>query len=76
MKEEYEVAGRETHDKSDIVVESPDSRFNHGDRPFVVRALPCGQLGHYMHLTPNYILNDEVIQEFGSYAKVGRQLIK
>ena len=60
----------ESYDKSDIVADVPDQRFNHGNKPFVIKTTPCGQLGHYMHLTPDYLLNDNIALAYGPYEKV------
>ena len=68
---EYEPAGKETIDKSDILVDKPDDRFDSGDRPFVIKTTECGELGHYMHLTPEYVLDVKTADRYGPYEKVG-----
>ena len=68
-KPEYEVAGNEAIDKSDILVDAPDGRFQQGDMPFVVKTTPCGELGHYMHITPNYLMDPKVSEAYGAVEK-------
>lgn len=67
---EYEAAGREAIDKSDVLVDEPDTRFDQGHRPFVLRNTDCGELGHYMHVTPEYLLDSKVADPYGPYDKV------
>ena len=69
-KSEYEQLTLESHDKSDIVVDIPNKLLNHGDKPFVIKATPCGELGYYMHFTPQYLLDESVGLAFGPYEKV------
>ncbi|XP_071112483.1 calcium-activated chloride channel regulator 3A-1-like [Haliotis cracherodii] len=66
---QYEPQTKETVDKSDILIDQSDDRFSHGNRPFVIKTTPCGELGHYMHLTPAYVLNDTVAAPYGPYDK-------
>ena len=59
-------------DKSDVTV-GPVPRVpgqGQGDAPFTVRTTPCGELGQFIHLTPQYLLNDSVGAAFGPYEKV------
>ena len=69
-KPEYKRVTTESFDKSDIVADVPDKRFNHGNKPFTIKTTPCGDLGHYMHLTPDYLMNDNIGGAYGPYEKV------
>ena len=61
----------ESYDKSDIVADLPDQGCEYdNNKPFVIKTTPCGQLGHYMHLTPDYLLNDTIGLAYGPYEKV------
>ncbi|XP_046584370.1 calcium-activated chloride channel regulator 1-like [Haliotis rubra] len=66
---QYEPQTKETVDKSDILIDQADDRFSYGNRPFVIKTTPCGELGHYMHLTPAYVLNDTAADLYGPYDK-------
>ena len=63
----YGTAGKESFDKSDIVVDVPSSR---GDRPFTIKTTPCGEPGHYMILTPGFFTDDSIANLYGSHGKV------
>jgi calcium-activated chloride channel regulator 4 len=67
---EYEPLGDETYDKSDIVVDLPDADYGQTDQPFVIKTTPCGELGYYMHLTPDYLLDSNVASKYGPYDKL------
>ncbi|XP_067674814.1 calcium-activated chloride channel regulator 3A-1-like [Haliotis asinina] len=69
-KPQYEPQTKETVDNSDVLIDHADDRFSYGNRPFVIKTTPCGELGHYMHLTPAYVLNDTVADLYGPYDKV------
>ena len=66
----YDAAGKESFDKSDIVVDVPSPQFDIGDRPFTVKTTPCGEPGHYTILTPGFFTNDGIENLYGSRAKV------
>ena len=59
--------------KSDFLIGNPDSQkdlLGLADVPFVVKATGCGEPGYFVHLTPNYILNETIGKLFGPYGKV------
>ena len=69
----YEPIKGETPDKSDIVIDTPEE--GHGHRPYTVEITPCGEPGYYTHLTPDFLLEDDVASQFGEYGRVGLFLI-
>ena len=66
----YQPVTNETFETSDIVVDVPDPTSGEGHKPFVIKSTPCGELGYYMHLTPEYLLDESIAKEFGPYDKV------
>ena len=58
----------ETHDKSDILIDHPESGQDH--TPFTVKTTPCGQFGYYTRLTPDYLQDDNIAAKYGPYDKV------
>ncbi|CAH1799912.1 unnamed protein product [Owenia fusiformis] len=66
----YQPISKESFEKSDIVIDNPDSRYNQGDKPFVIKTTPCGKLGHYMHLTPDFLMDPNIGILYGAYEKV------
>lgn len=67
-KLEYAPATNQTIHVSNIKVDwmKPEQR----DRPFVYRDKPCGLPGLYMQLTPKYLTDVTVAQQYGTYEKV------
>ncbi|KAK7097266.1 calcium-activated chloride channel regulator 3A-1-like [Littorina saxatilis] len=60
-------------DKSDVTVgpvPADQAGQGAGDAPFTVRTTPCGELGLFIHLTPQYLLNDTLAAQSGPYDKV------
>ena len=68
---EIEIDGSaidETHDKSDILIDHPESGQDH--TPFTVKTTPCGQFGYYTRLTPDYLQDENIAAKYGPYDKV------
>ncbi|XP_063796032.1 calcium-activated chloride channel regulator 1-like [Pseudophryne corroboree] len=59
---EYKRPKRESYDKADIIIADP---FILGDFPYTLQYGGCGVEGKYIHLTPNFILNDKVLEIYG-----------
>lgn len=57
-------------DVSDIVIDSTEQSRNQRNKPFVIRSSPCGKPGEYMQLTPEYLTDATIAEQFGSYEKV------
>nr|XP_006816547.1 PREDICTED: epithelial chloride channel protein-like [Saccoglossus kowalevskii] len=67
---DYETPDFQSYDKSDVIVDYPDVNSRTGHRPYVINPSPCGQIGQYMHLTPEYITNPVTGAYYGPYDKV------
>lgn len=57
----------ESIDVSDFEVGHIDPPNN---QPFTINPNQCGDLGLYIHMTPKYLLDENVGNEFGPYEKV------
>ncbi|XP_068095950.1 calcium-activated chloride channel regulator 1-like isoform X2 [Hyperolius riggenbachi] len=57
----------ESYDKADIIVADP---FIKGDDPYTLQYGGCGEQGKYIHLTPNFMLNDRLLRMYGSRGRV------
>ncbi|XP_075038533.1 calcium-activated chloride channel regulator 1-like [Mixophyes fleayi] len=64
---EYKRPKRESYDKADVIIADP---FIYGDYPYTLQYGGCGVKGKYIHLTPNFILNDKVLQIYGPRGRV------
>ncbi|CAI9551528.1 unnamed protein product [Staurois parvus] len=63
----YSRPKRESYDKADIIIADP---FTQGDFPYTLQYGGCGEPGKYIHLTPNFILNDRVLRLYGPRGRV------
>ncbi|XP_033120336.1 calcium-activated chloride channel regulator 1-like [Anneissia japonica] len=54
---EYEVVNTESFDRANIIVDIPNPRWE--DNPYTKQLGKCGEKGEYIHLTPDYLLNQE-----------------
>ncbi len=66
--ERYEPIRNERYDISDIRIDLPSD--NYGDLPYTNKPTPCGVPGLYIHLTPNYLTDDNIAARFGDYDRV------
>ncbi|KAG8555787.1 hypothetical protein GDO81_017813 [Engystomops pustulosus] len=57
----------ESYDKADIIIADP---FIYGDFPYTLQYGGCGERGKYIHLTPNFMLNDKVLRIYGPRGRV------
>ncbi|CAJ0916344.1 unnamed protein product [Ranitomeya imitator] len=57
----------ESYDKADIIIADP---FISGDFPYTLQYGGCGERGKYIHLTPNFILNDKLLPIYGPRGRV------
>ncbi|XP_056379191.1 calcium-activated chloride channel regulator 1-like [Hyla sarda] len=57
----------ESYDKADVIIADP---FIYGDYPYTLQYGGCGERGKYIHLTPNFILNDKVLRIYGPRGRV------
>uniref|UniRef100_A0AAR2KAG1 VWFA domain-containing protein n=1 Tax=Pygocentrus nattereri TaxID=42514 RepID=A0AAR2KAG1_PYGNA len=64
----YEKARRETYDKANIIIDSPHPAYR--DEPYVKQMKGCGEESEYIHFTPNFLLNDNLLNAYGPRGKV------
>ncbi|XP_053549879.1 calcium-activated chloride channel regulator 1 [Bombina bombina] len=58
---------RESYDKADVIIADP---FLLGDDPYTLQHGGCGEPGKYIHLTPNFLLNDNLLPVYGPSGRV------
>ncbi|KAL7825270.1 hypothetical protein AOLI_G00324770 [Acnodon oligacanthus] len=59
----YGKAKRETYDKANIIIDSPHPA--HGDEPYTKQMKGCGEESEYIHFTPDFLLNDDLLNAYG-----------
>ncbi|XP_063058171.1 calcium-activated chloride channel regulator 3A-1-like [Engraulis encrasicolus] len=64
----YSTAKTETYEKANVIISEPNEMY--GDEPYTLQYGQCGQPGQYIHLTPNFLLNDTLIRVYGKRSKV------
>ncbi|CDQ86612.1 unnamed protein product [Oncorhynchus mykiss] len=62
-KGNYPKAKTEVYDKANIIIDEPNKL--HGDQPYTLQYGECGSEGRYIHLTPDFMLNDDVSKYYG-----------
>ncbi|XP_065410258.1 calcium-activated chloride channel regulator 1-like [Chrysemys picta bellii] len=67
-KSEYLSVKTESYDKADVIVANPYLKY--GDDPYTLQYGGCGEKGRYIHFTPDFLLNDNLYNIYGSRAKV------
>ncbi|XP_072276033.1 calcium-activated chloride channel regulator 1-like [Pyxicephalus adspersus] len=67
-KKSYERVRTETYDKADIIIASPHLRY--GDDPYTLQYGQCGEKGRYIHFTPDFLLNDKLLDVYGPRGRV------
>nr|XP_039257971.1 calcium-activated chloride channel regulator 3A-1-like [Styela clava] len=65
---ESKRAEGETYDAADVIVTNPNPSY--GDAPYTVQYGGCGSPGSYIHFTPNYFVNEDMVMNFGKRGKV------
>ncbi|KAK7465057.1 hypothetical protein BaRGS_00037796 [Batillaria attramentaria] len=63
----YENALDVQLDRAQIIIDHANPAY--GDAPYVKQYAECGQPGLYIHLTPSYLLDDDVIHKWGQPEK-------
>ncbi|KAL7825250.1 hypothetical protein AOLI_G00324570 [Acnodon oligacanthus] len=64
----YHKARRETYKKARIIIEPPQPSF--GDDPYTKQMKGCGEESEYTHFTPNFLLNDGLLDAYGPRGRV------
>nr|XP_034979594.1 calcium-activated chloride channel regulator 1-like isoform X2 [Zootoca vivipara] len=67
-KAEYQRVTTETYDKADVIV--ADSFPKYGDDPYTLQYGGCGEPGRYIHFTPNFLTNDNLLNAYGPRGRV------
>ncbi|XP_073499254.1 calcium-activated chloride channel regulator 1-like [Phyllobates terribilis] len=64
----YTKSKTETYDKADVIIASPYLKYR--DDPYTLQYGRCGEPGRYIHLTPNFLLDDSLISVYGPRGRV------
>ncbi|XP_036375560.1 calcium-activated chloride channel regulator 1-like [Megalops cyprinoides] len=67
-KGQYSKARTETYEKANIIINKPNPQ--HADDPYTLQYGECGAPGRYIHLTPNFLLIDNLLQAYGPRERV------
>ncbi|KAM5148091.1 calcium-activated chloride channel regulator 1-like [Mantella aurantiaca] len=64
----YEKVRTETYDKADIIIAS--SHVNYGYDPYTLQYGQCGEIGRYIHFTPEFLVDDKLLSVYGPRGRV------
>uniref|UniRef100_F7C9I7 VWFA domain-containing protein n=1 Tax=Xenopus tropicalis TaxID=8364 RepID=F7C9I7_XENTR len=64
----YTKARTETYNKADVIIATPHLKF--GDDPYTLQYGGCGEAGKYIHMTPDFLLNDVLVSVYGPRGRV------
>jgi len=64
----YGKAGKVSYDKADVLI--ADAHPGYGNEPYTLQFGLCGGHGEYIHLTPDYVMNDTHVESWGPKGKV------
>ncbi|XP_077133938.1 calcium-activated chloride channel regulator 1-like [Ranitomeya variabilis] len=64
----YTKSKTETYDKADVIIASPYLKYR--DDPYTLQYGRCGEPGKYIHLTPKFLLDDNLISVYGPRGRV------
>ncbi|XP_039339079.1 calcium-activated chloride channel regulator 2-like isoform X2 [Mauremys reevesii] len=64
----YGKPKHESYEKAEVIVAAP--YWKHGDEPYTLQYGECGNMGKYIHFTPNFLVNDYLIDVYGSRGRV------
>jgi len=64
----YESSGQISYEKADVLI--ADAHPGHGNEPYTLHFGMCGGHGEYIHLTPDYVVNDTYTESWGPKGKV------
>ncbi|XP_075040090.1 calcium-activated chloride channel regulator 1-like [Mixophyes fleayi] len=68
QKEIYTNRSREKYEKADVII--GNTFLNIGDDPYTMQYGACGEHGQYIHFTPNFLLQENLISVYGPHGKV------
>nr|XP_003411253.1 calcium-activated chloride channel regulator 2 [Loxodonta africana] len=64
----YSKGKQESYEKANVIV--ADWYGTHGDDPYTLQYRGCGEEGKYIHFTPNFLLNENLIAGYGPRGRV------
>ncbi|KFV89919.1 Epithelial chloride channel protein, partial [Eurypyga helias] len=64
----YSRLKTESYDKADVIIAEP--YMKHADDPYTLQYGGCKEKGLYIHFTPNFLLNDNLINVYGEKGRV------
>ncbi|KAM9242804.1 calcium-activated chloride channel regulator 2 isoform 2-T2 [Dugong dugon] len=64
----YSKVKQESYEKANVIV--ADWYGTHGDDPYTLQYRGCGKEGKYIHFTPNFLLNENLIAGYGPRGRV------
>ncbi|XP_063284154.1 calcium-activated chloride channel regulator 1-like [Pelobates fuscus] len=64
----YTKRRTESYDKADVIIANPYLKY--GDDPYTLQYGDCGEPGRYIHLTPTFLLNDNLLSIYGPRGRV------
>ncbi|OCT85204.1 calcium-activated chloride channel regulator 1 [Xenopus laevis] len=67
-KNNYPKPKTETFDKADVIIAENHKHF--GDDPYTLQYGRCGEPGRYIHLTPDFLVDDKMISVYGPRGRV------
>ncbi|XP_062834124.1 calcium-activated chloride channel regulator 1 isoform X1 [Anolis carolinensis] len=67
-KPEYKRSSRESYVNADIIVAEPFVKY--GDEPYTSQYGGCGKKGRYIHFTSNFLINDSLVNIYGSRGRI------
>ncbi|KAL6471829.1 hypothetical protein MHYP_G00204790 [Metynnis hypsauchen] len=70
----YDRARRETYSKANVIIDLPHPAF--GDDPYTKQMKGCGEESEYTHFTPDFLLNDGLLNAYGPRDKDALQTLK
>ena len=68
--DDYDSVTDETISKSDVEIRTPNPDEAAPNVPFTVQVGECGQIGMYISLTNQYLLDPSFVNQYGPYDKV------
>ncbi|KAM3915688.1 LOW QUALITY PROTEIN: calcium-activated chloride channel regulator 1-like [Leptodactylus fuscus] len=67
-KGNYSKRKTETYDKADVIVANPYLKY--GEDPYTLQYGSCGEPARYIHFTPNFLLDDNLLSVYGPRGRV------
>ncbi|XP_044158368.1 calcium-activated chloride channel regulator 1-like [Bufo gargarizans] len=65
---DYTKPTTETYNTADIIISHPYLKY--GDDPYTLQYGRCGEPGRYIHLTPNFLQDDNLLSVYGPRGRV------